>query len=215
MSMDDYSTTPAALGPLESYQLTPATVEWRLDPRSLPPGHPEYAALALAEDLRHIAQETGIDFAAYLNVPPDEYLWHAHDLIEELCDDIERMLRFRLLTAVHVILSDPDPDPTTGIYTARYHALYTTEVPRILGSDPAPPQHAERPAITRDLWQDARFALVVDWDSKADWQKRSQLRRPAYNFDWATALDPYYPSTVVRYDEGGIARASASPLSFG
>lgn len=212
MSMDGYPVASPALAPLESYQLTPATVEWRIDPRAITTGHPEYVALTLAEDLRQIAQETGIDFAAYLNVPMDDYLWHAQDLIEELCDDIERMLRYRLLTAVHVLLSDPDPHPTTGVYTARYHALYTTDVPRTLGSEPPTQAHMDRPSITRDLWQDARFALVVDWDPKADWQKRSQLRRPAYNFDWATALDPYYPSTVVRYDEGGIARASASPL---
>lgn len=212
MSTDGYTIAPPALTPLESYQLTPATVEWRIDPRDLSADHPEYVALALAADLRQIALETGIDFAAYLNVPADEYLWHAHDLIEEICDDIERMLRYRLLTAIHVLLSDPEPHPATGIYTARYHALYTIEVPRTLGSEPPAQTSVERPAITRDLWQDARFALVVDWDAKADWQKRSQLRRPAYNFDWATALDPYYPSTVVRYDEGGIARASASPL---
>ncbi len=59
-----------------------------------------------------------------------------------------------------------------------------------------------------------RLALVVQWDPKADWRERAQLRRPQFNFDWSSPLDPFYPASVVHFSQEG-AGASASLLQNG
>ena len=185
----------------ETFLLTGETARVRIDARSVPIGEPELVAHALAEDLLYLLPRLRLDLASALGIPADEYLPQGEDLVEEICDDLERLLRYRLLTAVTLLLCDLAPDPATGGSIARYVCDYVLTPSLPGGLDSSAEALRSLPALDQLPFDDLRPALVVQWDPKADWQTRAQLRRPHYNFDWSTPLDPTQPATVVRFSE--------------
>jgi hypothetical protein len=199
--------------PKETFLLTEQTLRGQVDPRLVMYDRPEQVAHVLAEDLRLLIDHAALDLAAILGISLDDYLSHSEDLAEELCDDIERLLQHRLLTAVHLLLCDPLPDPQTGSYRVRYHMEYAAALPRI--KTPEPSRDALQRLLASEQGQLERLhvALVVDWDARADMQKRAQLRRPQYNFDWYAEHDPRYEKTVVRFSPA-VIRPGASLLSL-
>jgi hypothetical protein len=185
----------------ETFLLTGDTVRIRIDARSVPTGQPQQVAHALANDLLYLLPRLRLDLAAALGVPSDEYLPQGEDLVEEICDDLERLLRYRLLTSVTLLLCHLAPDPATGGSVARYICDYALTPALPGGPDSRAEALRSLPTLDQLPFDDLRPALVVQWDSKADWQTRAQLRRPHYNFDWSTPLDPSQPATVVRFSE--------------
>src|SRR5579871_6517258 len=108
----------------ETFLLTGDTVRVRIDARSVPTGQPELVVHALAEDLLYLLPRMRLDLASAVGIPSDEYLPQGEDLVEEISDDLERLLRYRLLTAVTLLLCDLSPDPSTGGSVARYVCDY-------------------------------------------------------------------------------------------
>ena len=186
----------------ETFLLTAQTVRLRVDSRSAPTGQPELVALTLADDLLFLLPRMHLDLSETLGTLADDYLPQSEDLVEELSEDVERLLRYRLLTSIHLLLCDLTPDPATGGSLVRYACEYTTALAR--PGSPESTTGALRAALAREQQplDELRLVLVVAWDPKADWQKRAQLRRPHYNFDWSSPLDPYQQATVVRFSEG-------------
>jgi hypothetical protein len=195
----------------ETFLLTGNTVRIRIDARSVPSGQPELVAHALADDLLSLLPCLHLDLATVLGIPADEYLPQGVDLVEEVCDDLERLLRYRLLSAVTLLLCDLAPDPVTGGSIARYVCDYALTPALPGGLDSRAEALRSLPNLTQVPLEYLRPALVVHWDPKADWQTRAQLRRPHYHFDWTTPLDPTQPATVVRFSE--LTTTSAPPPS--
>jgi hypothetical protein len=198
----------------ETFHLSEGTMRVRVDPRATPVGQPELVAHALADDLLFLIPRMRLDLADLLGIPTDAFLSQGEDLIEELCDDVERMLRLGLLAAVHLLLCEPTPDPTTGSSIVRYACEYTVLPPRPGSAESRPDALRAALAPEQRPLDELRLALVVQWDPKADWRERAQLRRPQFNFDWSSPLDPFYPASVVRFSQEG-AGASASLLQNG
>jgi len=201
--------------PKETFLLTERTARGRVDPRLVMYDRPEQVAHVLAEDLRLLIDRAALDLAVVLGISLDEYLPQSEDLAEELCDDVERLLQHRLLTAVHLLLCNPMPDPATGSYLVLYHIEYAAALPRTTAPEPSRKTFQRMLASEREnALVDLHVALVVDWDAHADAQKRSQLRRPYYNFDWYSEHDPCYPATVVRFSST-VSRPGASLMQPG
>jgi hypothetical protein len=189
----------------ETFLLTAQTLRVRVDARSVPTGQPELVVHALASDVLYLLPRLHLDFAAFLGIPRDEYLPQGEDLVEELCDDIERLLRYRLLTGASLMLCAPAPDPTTGgsvVCCACDYAL-TSALPG--GPSSCVEGLQALPGLDQLPYDDLRLALVVQWDAKVDAQKRAQLRLPHYNFDWSSPFDPDRAATLVRFSEVGTA----------
>jgi len=201
--------------PQETFFLTEQTVQGRVDPRLVMYDRPEQVAHVLAEDLHLLIDRAALDLAVVLGISLDEYLPQSEDLAEELCDDVERLLQHRLLTAVHLLLCNPTPDPATGSYLVLYHIEYAAVLPRTTAPEPSRETLQRMLASEREsALAQLHVALVVDWDTHATAQKRAQLRRPQYNFDWYSQHDPYYPATVVRFSST-ISRPGASLMQPG
>src|SRR5579871_6315064 len=147
----------------ETFLLTAQTVRVRIDARSVPTGQPELVVHALAEDLLYLLPRMQLDLASVLGVPSDEYLPQGEDLVEEICDDLERLLRYRLLSAVTLLLCDLAPDPDTGGSVARYVCDYvlTPSLPGGLESNASALRSL--PNLDQVSFEDLRPALVVQW----------------------------------------------------
>ena len=175
----------------------------------------EQIARYFSEDLSKFVEDTNIDLIRELQIPP-EYAEINGDLdnetiVEMLFDDIAHMLRDTLITGVHLLLSERQIDANTGAYPLRYHAEYTitqtvarnnknVEEGKRWGGHLAPP---------KDTWRNARFALLIDWNPSAN-ERRRQVRRPHYCFDWVPEHSRFDDTTLVRYRAGGMTTDGAT-----
>ncbi|HVU66100.1 MAG TPA: hypothetical protein VHD63_03185 [Ktedonobacteraceae bacterium] len=165
----------------------------------------EQIARYFIQDLTHFIRLTSIDLIKELEIPPDpDYSGSQEDVLALLYEDLTHMLREGLITGIHLLLSESQPDQNTGRYLLRYHATYTINQTqqgqrrlqadvRRFGGDIAPPAH---------VWEKARFALLIDW-SAAD-ERRRQVHRPRYFFDWVPPNARFDARSLVRYREGGL-----------
>ncbi len=191
----------------ETYALTKNTTEATVTPRVMT--QTEQIARYFIEDLSHFIHLSNIDLKRELQIP-SEYTDKIEEIIEKLYDDLAHMLREGLITGIHLLLSEPKPDPNNkGAYPLRYHALYTVNqsgqrslqarVQRFGGSV-SPPEH---------VWVNARFALLIDWNLSAS-EHRRQVHRPEYWFDWVPEKDRFDATSLIRYREGGMTYNGAT-----
>lgn len=171
----------------------------------------QHVARYFIEDLSQFVRLTNIDLIKELEIPADPAYGSRDEIIELLFDDLTHMLGEGLITGIHLLLSEPQPDPMTGRYLLRYHATYTVnqsgpgqrhlaaDVQRFGGSL-APPKR---------VWERARFALLIDWNRSAD-ERRRQVHRPRYFFDWVPPEATFDGRSLVRYREGGLTYNGAT-----
>ncbi len=182
----------------EMFLLSDRTVRVRVDGRSMPTGKGELVVHTLAEDLLFLLPRLRLDLAATLGITSDDYLLHGEDLVEELCDDLERLLRYQLLSSVTLLLCDPEPDPAAAT-VVRYLCDYTPVPALPGGQDSIAEGLRSLPALDHIERDTLRLVLVVQWEAAADRQTRAQLRRPRYHFEWSSPLDADQRATVVRF----------------
>lgn len=172
----------------------------------------EQIARYFFDDVSNFLRETGINFATYLQLPPDsDYPTELDELMEMLYDDLAHMLRDHLITGFHLLLSEPNPDPNiNNAYPLRYHARYNIYLPqRTL--DPRQPD--EKPKITggrlappdKVLFRDARFDMLVDWDPAATEARMHKVRRPDYWYNWVPESARFDETRLVAYREGSFS----------
>src|SRR6266571_2943562 len=108
----------------ETYAATQDTTEATVTPLVMT--QTEQIARYFTDDLSHLIDLANIDLIKELEIPPDSgFGVTRQEIIEMLYDDLTHMLRERLITAIHLLLSKPQRDPNTGAYPLRYHATYT------------------------------------------------------------------------------------------
>src|SRR5258708_39646384 len=100
----------------ETYATVETTVEATVVPRTVTQS--EQIARYFTEDLLQFVHDTNINLASELQIPSD-YPQNTEEVIWMLFDDLSHMLRDRLITGVHLLLSEPDRDPNTHAYPLR------------------------------------------------------------------------------------------------
>ncbi len=165
------------------------------------------------EDLSHLVNLANIDLIRVLEIPPDPrgFSRTRKDIIQMLYEDLTHMLREGLIIAIHLLLSNPETDPNTGAYPLRYHATYTIHQQaegerRLLGQVQ---RFGGRIAPPERVWVRARFALLIDWDLSAN-ERRRQVRRPLYCFDWVPETAHFDARSLIRYRDGGLTYNGAT-----
>ncbi len=161
----------------------------------------EQIARYFTEDLLHLVNIADINIAKELQVP-DGYSHAREELIEMLYDDLSHMLRNGLITGIHLLLSEPEPDKNVNAYVLRYHAQYLIDNPeRSLKTGAS--QSGGVIAPPKNIWSGARFVLLIDWNANVGDQHRD-VRRPEYLFDWVPEEGRYDGTMLVRYRDGGM-----------
>lgn len=167
-------------------------------------------AIYFANDLEAFVDHTYINLAREFQIPY-EYSQETKDIINMLYADISHMLRDRLITGIHIILSDDAMDPGANAYLVRYHVCYTIDNPNVLL-----PSNGTEADVTGGLvmpppkvWQNARFALLIDWSPESK-GRRHLVRRPNYLFDWMPREERFDATNVIRYHEGSLVAENAS-----
>lgn len=164
----------------------------------------EQIARYFTDDLQRFVQVAHINLMQELAIPA-EYASSNEEVIEMLYDDLTHMLREGLITGVHLLLSEPRLDPNSHAYPLRYHAQYLINAPS--GVARTLQNNAQRfggeLAPLQRIWENARFALLIDWNPSAN-ARRRQVRRPAYCFDWVPDQDRFDATCLIRYREGGM-----------
>ena len=208
------SSNPSSSSMTETYAATTITTEVTVIPRVVTQS--EQIARYFTEDLSKFVQDTNINLVTELQIPPDladsSGGLDTEAIIEMLFDDIAHMLRDTLITGVHLMISERYTDPNTGAYPLRYHAEYTVSKP------PPDPQRQKAEegkrwgghlAPPKNIWNNARFAMLIDWNPSAN-ERRRQVRRPRYCFDWVPEHSRFDDTSLVRYREGGMTADGAS-----
>lgn len=203
-------TNPNKTGVLtETYTSTKTTIETTVVPTIITQS--DQIAHYFTEDLEKLVRLTNTDLAQVLQIPP-EYSQDAKDIVLMLYEDISHMLRDQLITGIHLLLSDPDPDQSTSAYPLRYHARYSINTTSSLLQTSPITANTKREGgqiePPKDALRDARFALLIDWNQSAN-DRRRRVRRPDYYFDWVPEISRFDATNLVRYREGGMAVDSA------
>jgi hypothetical protein len=171
----------------------------------------QQVARYFADDLRDLIREANIDLPYWLEIPPEEqdYLLSSEDLAELLCNDIEQMLRDKLISGVHFMLSELQPDPNTNKFNLKYHVNYQINLAqRTLSNDPLLP-FGGRLEVPDAATTAARFVLVIDWVPGITPENIEGVRRPHYFFDWYAPTDRFDSSCLVSYRMGGMDDAGS------
>jgi hypothetical protein len=194
----------------DTYTYTKETVETIVVPRIITQS--DQIAHYFTEDLEEFVRLSHTDLAKVLQIPP-EYPQDTGDIILMLYEDIAHMLRDQLIIGVHLLLSEMHPDPNTGAYPLRYHARYSiTPDNNIYPLAPSTSTTAQRTgksiAPPTNIWREARFALLIDWNPSAK-ERRQKVRRPEYCFDWVPEEARFDATNLVRYSKGGMLSDSA------
>jgi len=190
----------------ETYAETKQTVEVTVVPRSMTQS--QEIARYFIDDLKQFLKDTRIDLARELQIPP-EYTHDQDILVEMLFDDLTHMLRDGLITGIHLLLSDPEPDKNTQAYPLTYHARYVIDMPERNLKAANARQFGGRLAPPKKFKAGTRFALLIDWNPNAN-ERRRQVRKPDYCFNWVPETVRYDGTTVVRFREGGMTIDSAT-----
>ncbi|SRR5579883_3447969 len=159
----------------------------------------------LAEDLHILVHEANLDLADWLGIHSDEYPSDPALLVELICNDIEVMLRQRLITGVRFLLSEEKPDQNTNRYRLGYLVEYRIgDIPvRTLNTNPLT-AYGGRLQMPNQTSKWPRFALLIDWDPRADRNEVASVMRPSYLFDWVAVNDTYDANSLVEYRRGGL-----------
>lgn len=158
----------------------------------------------LAEDLDSFIEQTHVDLAHWLGIPRNLYVGGTDYLVDLLFNDVERMLAKRLITGVHLVLSEQEPDKNTHMYTMRYHALYTINIPERSLTNDVLPEYGGRVRPPAELAPGTRFVLMIDWDPHADMHEINNVRPPEYFFHWVSLNQRYDATSLVRFREGRL-----------
>jgi len=198
----------------DTYSYTNTTVQTRVVPHIITQS--DQIAHYFTQDLEEFVRLSHTDLAKVLQIPL-EYSQDTQDIILMLYEDVAHMLRDQLITCVHMLLSETEPDPNTGYYPLRWHARYTinpdntpAQNSAFQPTDPLAPYTQIGKALSppRNVWVGARFALLIDWNPSAR-DRRHNVRRPTYCFDWVPEEARFDPTNLVRYGEGGMTFDSA------
>jgi hypothetical protein len=162
-----------------------------------------------AEDLEQLVSLAKINLAKEFGFPP-EYPSSNQDVIDMLYEDLAHMLRGNLITGIHLVLREPHADPNTGFYPVRYHVHYTvgSKTENISGIS-----HGHLGGLTPpppEVWQDARFALLIDWNSTT----KERVCRPEYLFDWIPDEAHFDSTNLIHYRNEHLAVDGASVLQM-
>jgi len=186
----------------ETYESTKQTVKTQVTPRVATQS--EQVARYFVDDLTHFVQDTNIDLIKELDIPSEDNISNS-EAIEMLFEDLAHMLRDNIITGIHLLLSDPQRDPNSGAFPLRYHAMYlvsqSSHTQRSLS--PTTQRAGGSLALPRNVWLEARFTLLIDWNTSAN-ERRRQVRRPEYCFDWVPKQAKYDATTLIRYREGNM-----------
>ncbi len=194
----------------ETYAETKQTVEVTVVPRIMTQS--QEIARYFTDDLKQFLKDTRINLARELQIPP-EYTHDQDILVEMLFDDLTHMLRDGLITGIHLLLSDPNPDKNTGAYPLTYHARYVINMPERNLKVANARQFGGRLSPPKKFKAGTRFALLIDWNPNAN-ERRRQVRKPDYCFNWVPETVRYDETTVVRFNEGGMTVDSATVTRF-
>lgn len=171
----------------------------------------EQIARYFTEDLDKFLADTHIDLVRQLGIPP-HFARSSREVLVKLSDDLGHMLRDSMITGIHLLLSNPDVDTSTGAYALRYHAEYTIRQGRDLRQatnkgDKAnynPERLNGHLTPPRGSWVGAKFALLIDWNPTLSARRRN-ARPPDYWFDWMPSNDAFDATSQVRFRDGGMA----------
>ncbi len=194
----------------EAYADTNQTVIAQVTPRTVTQS--DQIARYFTDDLKNFVRETNINLVEELDIPSEHNL-SSSEAIEMLYEDLAHMLREGIITGIHLLLSEPQRDPNSGAFPLRYHAMYVvnsnTRTPQRSLSSSSVQQRGGSLALPTNVWLDARFALLIDWNPSAN-ERRRLVRRPEYCFDWVPKQAKYDATTLIRYREGTMTVNSAT-----
>lgn len=194
----------------ETYAETKQTVEVTVIPRIMTQS--QEIARYFTDDLNQFLKDTRINLAKALEIP-SEYTQDEDMLVEMLFDDLTHMLRDGLITGIHLLLSDPNPDKNTRAYPLTYHARYVINMPERNLKVASARQFGGRLSPPKKFKAGTRFALLIDWNQNAN-ERRRQVRKPDYCFNWVPETVRYDETTVVRFREGGMTVDSATVTRY-
>lgn len=197
---------PGAAAFTEAYEGVDAsvssTVDTNLETRT------ETIARYFGADLALMVNEGHIELARWLNVPPTD-TFDDDVLIGMMCHDVQLMLKKGLIRGVHILLSDPIPDPNSDppTYKLRYHARYLIEMPRLPSYDQnaTGTERNGRVEVPRVAYSNARFVFGIEWSDEASEERRAQVRTPTFLFDWVPESGSFDGSSLVEYRYGGMS----------
>lgn len=165
----------------------------------------EAAARLVGRDLRFLVHTARVSLADQLDVPR-EMARDEQVVLELLLHDIERMLRQNLISAVHLLLSDPQANADNQ-RTVRYHTRY--EVRREHVRSDAWSQWGDIAMAPPRALTDARFTLAISWRPQTSRDKRRSVKPPEYFFAWLPDGRNYDQAGLVRYRFGGVNTSAA------
>ena len=171
---------------------------------------------AMARDFVALVVGSRLDVASALQAPASEYVAEPSVFVELLAHDLDRLLRDGLILGAHLLLADPQADPSGQSEPLLYHARYLIAPPSLSPEPAHSPDDDEEPlaaprqlapadavALAIRMARGARFALLIDWNPRLEPAQASQAQRPTYLFDWSP-LDRFGPHALVRYYAGGL-----------
>ncbi len=187
----------------ETYVETELTVT----PKTFVASKPQQVARYLADDLQDLIRTTRLPLADALGIPPSSrsrYVRNPEHLVDLLFNDITRMLVDRLVTCVHLLLSEPKMDANVRAYKLLYHARYDINIPERSLLEEVLQEYGGRLSVGKLNPGNARFALVIDWAPRAQREDIARVRRPNYNFDWVPLAERYDTGGTVEVRRGGL-----------
>jgi hypothetical protein len=195
-----------------TYSTTSSTIQTYIVPSVITQS--DQIAMYFANDLEAFVKHTHLDLAREFQIPY-EYSQDTMDIINMLYADISHMLRDRLITGIHLILSDNEMDVGSNAYVVRYHVCYTITNPNALLSSSSASAEVKGDLVMPPprVWQGARFALLIDWSPESR-GKRHMVRRPDYCFDWMPREERFDATNVIRYSHGALVADTANVIRY-
>jgi hypothetical protein len=180
-----------------------------------PEDKPLHLAQYLKDDLLAYLRDPAapLDLLRWLDLPPGQYPYKPEYMVHLLADDIDMLIRDKLITTVHVIFSDLEM--IDDHYEMTYHARYFVSVPDWLQRHPEIPilrGEAARPAI--ENMRDKHFMLLVDWLPGITRARIESIRRHRHFFDWIASCEHYDRRTMGTFRQGGVGGAPGNVQSL-
>jgi hypothetical protein len=170
-----------------------------------PEDKPLHLAHYLKDDLLAYLNDASapLDLHRWLDLPRGQYPQKPEYMVHLLCDDIDMLIRDKLITTVHVIFSDLEM--INDHYEMTYHARYFVTVPEWVGRHPE--VVLGRGASTRaapETMRDKHFMVLVDWLSGITRARIASMRRHRHFFDWIASSERFDRRTMATYRQGGV-----------
>lgn len=172
----------------------------------------EAVAWYVHEDLLSFVSSQDVDLSEALGIPHEQRSYANHELVELLCDDIAHMLRDGLVSRLHLLVHDPQLDPSTKAYPLLYKATYEISLQRSLATEAA---RRRGGLLQAPEFAGGRFAILIHWHPDADPERRRHVCYPRYNLNWVAPDRSFDGTSLVHYRDGSLTADGATIVRRG